>query len=176
MSWYTEMIPMLRSLIDDLCDGDEEYSDSRLKEILSISARYVVQEIDFTTTYTVGIVPPNISPDPMSSSDGDVFTNFIVLKSACMVERGPFRKRMLIAGIEAKCGPTTMKTLDQVKGFTALLKLGYCGVYETTKEEYLLGNVNFCKAILSPFVNDSFCPEDLMLSRTRNFNHNEYRL
>jgi len=174
MAWYVEMIPILRSLIDDV--SKTEYTDERLKELLAIAAYQVIPEIKFSTTYSVTIVPPLVSPDPTASSDGNILTNFVTLKAACIIDRAPLRKRTLMSGLEAKCGPAVMKTLQHVSGFRELLKLGYCGVYDTTREQYLLGNVNFCKAVLSPFISSEFCPEDLLLHSNRHFNHNEFRI
>lgn len=165
MAWHTEMIPILRVLIDDTDPDDKEYTDQRLKDLLVVAGRYVVQEIDFTTTYDVDIVPPNISPDPTGQTDGDVFTNFVTIKAACIIDRAPMRKRILMSGIEARCGPAIMKTLNHAKGFKELLELGYCGVYEEMKEQWTFGNANFCRAVISPFVNETFDPSDLSLMR-----------
>jgi hypothetical protein len=144
--------------------GDEdktEYSDTRLKEIVSVGAFQANVEIDFGVDYTVNIVTPDISPDPTVSPDvDDDFTYLAVLKSACLIDRGNMRIAAMSAGIEAKCGPAVMKTLQRVDGFKTLIEMGYCASYEDLKYEYELGNAAYIRAILSPFVNGEFDAED----------------
>lgn len=160
MAWYDEAVPMLRILIGDYGDESTDmiYSTNRLEEILVVAAKYVSQEIDFDTTYTVSINPYSISPDPNSDS---AFTNFMVMKAACLTDQGTFRSKALSAGIKAKCGPVVLETLRYLDGFKELLTLGPCATYKTMKKDWMFGNGNICKAILSPFVGNNFDPQSL---------------
>jgi hypothetical protein len=161
MSWQDKMIPMLRILINDM-DCTPTYSDMRLEQVLVVGAHYVKQEIDFDTTYTVTIEDPDISPDPcVTATLDDVFTNFTVLKAACLVDFSTYRTEALRSGVEARCGPAVLKVLDRLSGFRTLLNEGPCKAFEELKAEYEFGNANVCKAILSPFVGNNFDPQSL---------------
>lgn len=163
MAWDTTMIIMLRSLIGDL--EKEEYTDPRLKQIIVVAAQYVNSEIRFDTKYTVNIAMPSIAPDPTIAPD-DPFVNLTVLKAACMIDRGNMRIAAMSAGIEAKCGPAVLKTLQRMEGFKTLIDSGYCAAYEESKREFQFGNTRHIRAILSPFINSDFDPMDYMQSDT----------
>lgn len=151
MNW-DYLIQMLRVLIQDY-DGSE-FTDDRLKQIMSVAAHYVNKEIFFSVTYTVNVTSPDISPDPTDEPD-DIFINFVVLRSACMIDQGSLRSAAMISGLEATCGPATMKTLRRMDGFGTLIDSGYCKTYDELKKQYSFGNTSFCKAVLSPFVNEN---------------------
>lgn len=161
MAWTDDMVIMLRVLISD--NGDNcQFTDSRLQQLLVVSAQLVKQEIDFTTTYTVSISEFTISPDPTASSTkDDAFTNFVVMKAACLTDWSVFRTKALIAGVKARCGPATLETLQHLDGFKDLLDKGPCAAYESMKKQWLFGNATFVKAILSPFVGNKFDPDSL---------------
>lgn len=169
MAWYTQMIPVFRILIDDL--DSSEYSDERVQDILAAAATFVTQETELGfDSYTATASPALISPDPTTTTDGQVFSNFVILKAACIIDKSNMRKRALISGIEAKCGPAVMKTLRHSDGLMAMLQEGYCKTYEETKTQYVLGNVDFCRAVLSPFVNEEFDPKDLLITDRQYYN------
>ena len=161
MAWTDDMVVMLRVLISD--NGDNcQYTDSRLQQLLVVAAQLVKQEIDFTTTYTVSIGDFTISPDPtLSASKDDAFTNFVVIKAACLTDWSTFRTKALVAGVKARCGPAVLETLQHLDGFKELLSKGPCATYESMKKQWLFGNATFCKAILTPFVGNKFDPHSL---------------
>lgn len=161
-SWQDELIPMLRALINDLDCSSYTYSDDRLEQLLIVGARYVAQEIPFSTTYTVNVSDREISPDPtVTATRNDTFSNFIVLKAACLTDWSTFRTKALLAGITAKCGPASIATLSHLDGFKELVEKGPCAAYEKLKEEYAYGNTNVIHAVLSPFISNDFDPESL---------------
>ena len=45
-------------------------------------------------------------------------------------------------------------------GFGTLIDKGYCATYDELKHQYEFGNVAWCKAVLSPFINENFDPQD----------------
>jgi hypothetical protein len=159
--WAGATINMLRVVIDDNAyQGSYKYTDTRLRQVLVTAAMYVCQEITFDTTYTIDVIDSTISPDPYTNDD-KIFMNMIVLKAACLIDHSNFRQRSFTAGLEAKCGPATMRTLNHLQGFKDLIELGPCNMYEKLKEEQQFGGdalnsvVHF---ILSPFVGDDFDP------------------
>ena len=162
MAWQDELIPMLRALISDL--GVEPlYSDERLEELIVVSAKFVKQEMDFNDNYTIDVTACSISPDPTTgvTDDRDAFSNFIVLKAACMADWSTFRSKALLNGIKVRCGTAWLETMDHIKGFRDLIDFGPCKAYDTLKKDYKFGNVQVIKAILSPFTSNNFSPHSL---------------
>ena len=162
MAWYEQTVPMLRILINDYGDEstDQVFSDTRLEEVLIVAAMYVQHEMDFDVDYTIVMSPQSLSPDPTLNDDVS-FTNFMVMKAACISDQSTFRTKALSAGIEAKCGPVVLKTLKQLDGFKQLLEKGPCAAYERMKDNWMFGNGNIAKAILSPFHSNDFNPQTL---------------
>lgn len=159
---------MVRILINDM-SSTPTYSDERLQQLIVVAARYVVQEIDFDVTYTVGVSVPSISPDPTSADTlDDVFANFVVLKAACLSDQSLFRTKALMEGITARCGPATLSVLGHLPGFKQLLNEGPCAAYTEFKRQYYLGNARGVRAIMSPFVSNEFNPDDLRFHRDGN--------
>ena len=155
--WQDEAIPLLRIIINDMDEANYEFSDNRLITTLLGAARYVEQEMMFDNDYVVSFGSQVITPDPADEGD-DAFINFMVLKAACMIDIGNARVAAMTAGLEAKCGPAVMKTLKQMEGFGTLLSQGSCATYEQLKKEYVFGNVEWARGILSPFSNKNFLP------------------
>ncbi len=152
------MIITLRALINDL--DSETYSDNRLEQILAIAANFVVQDTH-TTLYTINIMSPNITPDPVVGNDV-VFFNLTVLKAACMLNQGELKNKANMAGLEAVAGPTRLKVGGE--GFAAykeLIAIGPCAMYKKMLEDYILGSGLVVHGILSPFVSNTFNPTDL---------------
>jgi hypothetical protein len=165
MAWTTNLVTALRVIIADM--DSVSYTDARLQSILSVGALYVKQEINWSTVYTIDITVPTISPDPtLTATLNTDFSNFIVLKSACLINQGELRTKAIIAGLEAKCGPAVLKTGGHLDGFKQLIEIGPCAMYEVLKKEYRFGNQEVA-GILSPFINDNFSPSDLYVTSER---------
>jgi len=159
MAWQDTMVSMLRILVNDM-DDTPVYSDSRMEQMLVTAAMYVNIEISFDYTYTIGITTPSISPDPTGNGD-DAFTNFVVLKAACITDQSTFRTKALAAGVKAKCGPAVLETLKHLDGFKQLLEIGPCAAYTELKKQWTFGNSRLVHAILSPFTSNNFDPSSL---------------
>ena len=166
MAWDITMTTMLRVFINDT-ESPQTYTDDRLKQVLIVAAQYVNMELNFDNTYTITIGATadasNISPDPVSLSD-DSFTNFTVLKAACIADFSTFRTKALQAGVKAKCGPAVLDTIKHLDGFKELLNNGPCKAYEIAKKNWVFGNGELIKAVLSPFISNSFDPASLAMS------------
>jgi len=173
MAWQDTMIKMLRILVNDIEDTPT-YSDGRLEQVLAVGAHYVVQEIDgFDYTYTVDISTPAISPDPTSTGEVE-FTNFVVLKAACITDFSTFRTKALSSGIKVRCGPAVLETVKHLDGFKQLLDMGPCAAYEELKKQWMFGQKSMVKAILSPFVSNAFDPSTLITGSNYYPNHLRY--
>lgn len=168
MAWQDDMIIMLRVLVSDL-SSTPTYSDGRLEQVLVVAGQYVNQELDFDNTYTVTISPPAFSPDPVGIGD-DAFVNFTVLKAACLTDQSTFRTRAFAAGVKARCGPAVLDTMRHLDGFTTLLKMGPCAAYETLKNNWVFGNAELVRAVLSPFCGNGFDPANLAGGDSAGFN------
>lgn len=154
--WQDTAIPIVRTLLNDASCGTTTYSETRLEELCIAAAHFNVQELPFSIDYTVSIPNGSISPDPESDVE---FINFMVLRAACIADQGLFRERALMAGIEARCGPAILKTMQHVAGFQTLLTEGPCKTFEELKQDFIFGNTDMIRAVLSPFIGNEFQPD-----------------
>ena len=156
MAWQDTAIPILRTLLNDAGCGESSYTETRLEELCIAAAHFNVQELPFSTSYTVSIPNVTISPDPESDVE---FINFMVLRGACIADQGLFRERALLAGLEARCGPAILRTMQHVTGFQTLLVEGPCKAFQELKDSFIFGNTDVIRAVLSPFVGNEFQPD-----------------
>ncbi len=156
MAWQDETVPILRVMLNDMGCGELTYTDSRLIELLLAAAYLNVAFIPFPTTYTVTISTETISPDPSTDAP---FLSFMTLKAACLADTNTFRSKAFAAGIEARCGPATLRTGQHLQGFQTLLEEGPCKAFEELRDEFIFnGNTKAIRAVLSPFVGNQFDP------------------
>lgn len=155
-AWQDTAVSILRVLINDL-SSTPDYTTCKLEELLCVAAHFIVQEIDFTTAYTVSIPATTISPDPVDDVD---FINFMVLKAACLVDQSTFRTKAALEGIKVQCGPANLAIGGNIRGFQILLEKGPCMTYQELKKDYQFGDINIIKGIFSPFVSNTFSPSD----------------
>lgn len=150
MAWESELVRIVRYLIDDIADVPT-FSDARLEETILVAAQYVVQDIDLDTTYTIDVDQLLLSPDPTTASPkDDVFINLTCLKAGCIIDRSIFRSKANNAGILIKDGQSTLDTRGIADQFKVLLDKGLCAEYEKAKVDYQLGSQNPGRSILSP--------------------------
>jgi len=90
MSWQTECVIILRNCIDDLA-SPPTYSDARLQQLVTVSAREVLTQADFDVTYTVDIGAGTISPDPTDAPRDEYFITLITLKAICILAKSTAR-------------------------------------------------------------------------------------
>ena len=158
MAWLDDAVSILRVMIWDL-DDNPEFCDDRLEQVVMVAATQLAAELPFPDTYEISFSARTVTPDPQ---DNAIFFNLMVLKSACIIDRGKLRSAVAMTNLEARCGPISMRVGDNIKGFDTLMKTGYCAVYEDTKTKYLFGGVDWCRAVLTPFVNSQFFPSDFV--------------
>lgn len=156
MAISAELRITVRVLINDL-GSSPEYSDNRIDTLIAVGAKYVQQENNFTTLYTINIETPDISPDPTASSTEDIpFTNLTALKAACTADLSTFRTQALQAGIKAKIGPAALETISRLNGFKDIMALGPCKLYDDLRKQYMFGDFIAVESILSPFTSNNF--------------------
>ena len=83
------------------------------------------------------------------------------MKAACLADQSSLRTKALSAGVSARLGPAAITTNPSVRGFDLLMKEGPCAAYEDLKWEYELGDAKALRAILSPFVGNTFDPRNI---------------
>lgn len=126
MAW-TDIFPiMIRTLIGDL-GITQTYTDDQLNQAAAVAAVLVAQEYPFTTTYTIDLSLPNISPDPTVAPDNNAVALWS-LKAACILNTNAFQSA-LGAGIRVRDGSSQVDTTGGLSGYSELLKIGPCAAY-----------------------------------------------
>ena len=159
MAWQQQVIPIVRVLLNDVT-SPHTMTDQRLEQLCAVSAHIVVSELYTNFDYKINIAARTISPDPYTSED-TAFMNLMSLKAACISDISSFRTEVARAGIKAKLGPAVLETVERLPGFRTLLAKGPCALYDELKQQIAFGNADLCKVVLSPFVSNSFDPDDL---------------
>lgn len=137
---------MLRSIIGDL--DKAKFTDERIKQILVVGAYNVLNDADFSETYTVNVAGVSISPDPITEKDTD-FSTLTVYKSACIL-LGSEVKTEAANAISIKDGPSAI----DLRGVTANLTNLYndlCAKYDALLKTYQYNNTLVGQAILGPY-------------------------
>ena len=161
MAFIDDALIIVRNLINDT-QSPQTYDDNRLQELIYTAAYLVVTDItSLPTTYQVSISNLSITPDPYGNGPDTVFTSFATLRAACLADQSLFRTRAMVAGISAKCGPAILDTMRHMDGFKQLIEVGPCATYEIMKKDFMFGDGNICQCIMSPFISNTFNPENL---------------
>ena len=148
MAWQDTMIIMLRVVIDDM-GSNPTYSDSRLEEVIVVSANLTKQDVDFNNDYTIGVTDLSIDPDPTTSPTDNAFLNLVTLKAACLLANSEYKTEANNA-ISIRDGSAA---IDK-RGVAAAKKDwkdSICKDYERAEREYKLGNSNAGASIVGPY-------------------------
>tara|TARA_Y100000590_G_scaffold368445_1_gene429113 strand:- start:50 stop:550 length:501 start_codon:yes stop_codon:yes gene_type:complete len=146
MPWNIDLVLMIRSLIGDL--DRAKYTDERLKQVLVVGAYNVINDADFSNTYTVDVASVSISPDPISENDTD-FSTLAVYKAACIL-LGSEVKTEAANAISIKDGPSAI----DLRGVTQNLSIMYndlCAKYDHLLKTYQYNNTLVGQAVLGPY-------------------------
>lgn len=136
MSWETELVEMVRILIDDASDTPT-YSDERIERAIIVGAYQLVQEVSFDATYTVSIRPATITPDPTNEPVDALFVNLWSLKTACLMLQGEVRKYSL-QSLQVTDGPSSISTAGRVNAIKSLYD-SLCAKFDAAKIRYMTG-------------------------------------
>lgn len=145
--WETELVLILRHLIDDL-DGDS-YSDSRLTELLIVAAELVQSTVDFANVYVIDPDSLSISPDPTQEPKDSGFILLVCYKAQCILRRGEF-KTASRGGMRVSDGQSMIDTTAGIGASKALMD-NACAEYDRAKFEYLTTKRVTGRAIIGPF-------------------------
>lgn len=171
--WDIEIPIIVRSLINDM--GDEPtYSDDRIKQLIAVSANYVLQDANLSVEYTVDVINETITPDPSANESRDnVFVGLLALKAACLLDQSTFRTKAVSEGIRTALGSANISVAGNLAGYQTLLEVGPCKLYENLVMEYNISNATAVSAILSPFVGNKFDPQSMLRGSFRG-SHNPF--
>lgn len=162
-AWFDELIIMLRLMIGDTDDDNLSYTDQRLAQLLTLAAQYVVTDLQLNSQYSVNVRKLMLVPDPSADDTRNPdLMNMIVLKAACIADQSTYRTKAAAEGVRVSCGPANISVSGNLKGYQYLLDKGACKAYEEAMTQYLFGDASFCRAILSPFVSNSFDPRSIV--------------
>lgn len=169
MSWQTEIISIVRILINDIDTGSPTYSDSRIIQAAAVSAKYVQLDVNLDNTYTVSVTDSEITPDPTEKND-NIFISLLCLKTACLFDQSALRTKAATEGIRAALGPASISVTGNLTGLKMILESGPCVAYSQLSQNINIGDASAIRAILSPFVGNNFDPESLPYSKDRDRN------
>ena len=147
MAWQTEMTTLLRYVIND-SDSPVEFTDERLKRLITSSAQLTLGVVDFPRTYVVDVAATGIVPDPTTAPRDDGFINLVILKAACLLATGDYRKSAN-KGLIIRDGPSSIDARALVQSKQELME-SLCRDYTEAELEFRLGNSKAGHAILGP--------------------------
>lgn len=152
MSWDTEILTMVRYMINDYDSTNYTYSDDNLLNIILISSQYIQQENNFTLDYAVNLDNQTISPDPTSkasNSRDESFLWLVTLKSCCMILKSEL-KSVSGQAIYVKDGESAVDLRSTLQGKIAAAKR-FCDDYEDARWKHNLGSRPSGEGIFGPF-------------------------
>lgn len=171
MAWDTEIIRIVRVLINDLT-SPYEYSDRRLTQTITVAAKYVEFDVVLDTTYTVDVINNTISPDPTTNGD-NIFVSLVGLKTACIIDQSNLRTKASLEGIKTALGPASLSVSGSLVGWKHIIDTGACKLYGDLTEHWDVMNATAIASVLSPFIGNKFDPRLTNANLGSFYRHNE---
>lgn len=153
MAWQSEMVRIIRHIINDMDSSNYSFTDDRLEELVLVSAQLVSTSLDFDNSYTIDVDGLVLTPDPTTGTKDDPFINLVCLKAACVVLGSEVRSNALNS-ISLRDGPSAIDLRGITTSLAALHKLT-CDKYDEAVMQYRAGGSIGGKAIITPFSNNS---------------------
>ena len=150
MAWTTDMVTILRYIIDDV-DSTQTYADSRLETLIVTAAQLTKEDVTFSKTYTLNIASATISPDPTDDTRDDGFINLVCLKAACLLAGAEF-KTEASKGIMVRDGSASIDTRG-VSQSKKDWRDHICENYAKAERDFKTGNSKVGEAIVGPYRN-----------------------
>lgn len=166
MSWQAEIPIIVRTLINDLDETNQTYTDERLQQVIVVAAKYVQFDVSLDNKYMINVVNPEINPDP-TLDDDSIFISLVALKSACIVDQSALRTRAAMEGIKAALGPAQLSVAGNLTGFNLIIDKGPCAAYDELTSHWDVKEATAIRAILSPFAGNKFDPRYLQNNSDR---------
>jgi hypothetical protein len=159
MSWQIELPTIVRILVNDFGE-EQQYSDDRLLQVITVAAKYVQLDLSLDQTYDINVSNLIISPDPTINKD-EIFVGLVALKAACFIDQSSIRTKAAMDGVRAALGPASLSVGGGMEGLRILLSNGPCSSYDELTAHWDLAQATVAKAVLSPFVGNNFTPDML---------------
>jgi hypothetical protein len=156
MAWQTEMVRLVRFMINDLDPTNMTYPDTRLQELLVVAAQLVVAELDFTQPFAADLQNLQIVPDPTARyttppTRDDSFINLTCMKAACITDRSE-SKTASNQAVDVRDGSSQVNLRWVAVARLALLDKSWCKAYEDVKLAYMMNRSHIAgAAICGPF-------------------------
>lgn len=147
MAWYSNALPILRVLIQDMTEP-YTYSDDNLYTILCSAASLVQQEVSTDYTYTVNFTTKTVSPDPNALGD-EAFENLMAYKAACLIGIGE-SKTAATNAIDVSDNGASIKMVGAAKSKLQWGQMA-CLQYDAIKKAYQTGTYVVGKSIVGPY-------------------------
>lgn len=129
--WGPPIINIFRAHIGDF-STPHTWTDSRLTDILVAAAYQVSIEATCITSPTINIATYQFSSNPFLYP---AYLNLVLLKGACLIDRGQLRTRALQEGVRATCGPAMLEVKSGgSSAYTILFEHGPCAAYKDLLE------------------------------------------
>lgn len=165
MPWQPVLTSVVRTLINDVDEDNQQFSDERIQNTILVAAQLTQMHLDFAQVYNISVDTDTISPDPVDLQDS-AFVNLVALRTNLIFADSQYRTMALKAGLRVKDGDTSIDTTKTLAGYGVILQNAQ-NAYDSAKDEYLAGNMTPGQAILSPmssptlnFSGFSFSPRD----------------
>ena len=148
MAWQTELTLIVRHIINDLGDTPT-YDDSRLQELILVAAQFLIQELDFSKSYTVDVDQLKLTPDPTDDPKDNPFINLTCYKAACILAHNEYRLAAKQA-IRIKDGSSSIDFGGVLLGSRDFAR-DICQIYNEMKFDYESGQSPAGRAVFGPY-------------------------
>lgn len=130
MAWQSYMTVVVRGLINDLTEP-YTYTDERIQQSIVIAGIVSSMQYVFDYDYTFDPETPDISPDPVESSDTTAIA-LMSLKAACILDTNKYQGAVANGlGVRVQDGDSQVDTSESVRGYSDIMKLGPCNAFNT---------------------------------------------
>jgi hypothetical protein len=157
MAWDTEMVTILRVMINDL-DSPYKFTDTRLKQLILSSCQIVNSDAAgyFNFEYIPDIDGLDITPDPTDRDAGTRDDNYVtlsLLRAACFVDNCNAREAARKGGVSIREYNTSLDTTGLFRAALSLLESdkSYCAQYQESVFLHMAGESSFGKGVFGPF-------------------------
>ena len=150
MSWQGQISTMVRHLINDLDPENYKYSDKRIETSILVSSFLVLNDADFSNTYSINVEQCQLSPDPTDAeTKDDSFVALVALRTSCVILGSEIRSEAGNA-ISIKDGPSAIDLRGVSSTLLALYK-DLSEKYEGMITGHTAGSSLGGQAILGPY-------------------------
>lgn len=156
MAWTTELVDMLRYIINDIDVANYTWTDEQLQKFIGIAAIRVGSDLSQWgfPTFTFISSTTTLTPDP---TDYDSIVGLlIVVKAACSISLSDLKKMAAQSGFTVVDDVSKIETKDMIKSAQQAVET-FCGDYDDAIKAYKKGaafsGARDALAILAPYAN-----------------------